>query len=89
MTTLVRKHEKAEAELQVVAEYLTSIETSITTKREGGDALLREWREHEAQWKKKVVDINQHHIIDSDYPYEPPAEAGVSSFTISACSSLT
>ena len=77
VSTLMRKHDRGLKRLDDVTEYLDTVEASIATNRDDGETLLAEWRSHEAQWKKIVVDISQHHKIDSDYPYEPPADAGI------------
>lgn len=44
-----------------------------------GEELLREWKEIEAEWLAKVVDINQHRDLVS--PYEPKTEKGERSCT--------
>ena len=73
---LCAKLEKGEKHLEGVTEYLNTVEDSITSKRRNGDDLLGNWRVHEIEWKKKIVDISQHKEIDRNYPYELPAEAG-------------
>ncbi|KAI1782416.1 hypothetical protein LXA43DRAFT_905863 [Ganoderma leucocontextum] len=84
VTWLSRKLERGETRLNAVTEYLATMESSITSSRDGGNSLLEDWRTHEAKWKAKVVDISQHHELVSDYPYEPPAEAALTSSQIAA-----
>ena len=75
--TLCTKLEKGEQHLEGVTEYLDSVEDSIASKCQNGEDLLGQWRAHEVEWKKKMVNIKRHKEIESDYPYEPPAEAGM------------
>ncbi|KAI1788107.1 hypothetical protein LXA43DRAFT_975014 [Ganoderma leucocontextum] len=82
--SLGTKLEKGEKHLEGVTEYLDSVEDSITSKHQNGEDLLDEWRVHEAEWTKKMVDIKRHKEIESDYPYEPPAEAALTSGQIHA-----
>lgn len=71
-----KKHERGETQLEAVTEYLLTVEESISSRREGGEQLLHDWRIHEAAWKKKVLDISNHRGLESDYPYEPPGDSG-------------
>ncbi|KAI1786196.1 hypothetical protein LXA43DRAFT_898439, partial [Ganoderma leucocontextum] len=84
VTFLKKKHERGEAQLQAVTEYLLTVEESIATRRQGGEKLFQEWRTHEAAWKKKVLDIPNHRDLESDYPYEPPGDSALTSAQIAA-----
>ncbi|TFK85198.1 hypothetical protein K466DRAFT_495221, partial [Polyporus arcularius HHB13444] len=71
VATFMHKLPEAEEQLKDHVEYLATIERTIGCK------MIDQWKELEAGWKKKVVDIKEHADLVS--PYEPRTEITLTS----------
>lgn len=68
---LVDKHNTAEELYEEAQTYLLELEQSIAPEK------VERWRQEEAEWQRKVVDVRQHKGLDN--PFEPPEETGTMS----------
>lgn len=68
---LVEKHNTAEELFEEAQTYLSELEQSIAPEK------VDRWRQEEAEWQRKVVDVRQHKGLDN--PFEPPEETGTKS----------
>lgn len=68
MYELVDKHNTAEALFEEAQDYLSELEESIAPEK------VARWRQEEAEWQRKVVDVRQHKGLDN--PFEPPEQTG-------------
>ncbi|RPD67803.1 hypothetical protein L226DRAFT_474379 [Lentinus tigrinus ALCF2SS1-7] len=69
---LAFKLPKSEEHLRDIQAYVETLEKSIV--QQSGEETLKEWKALEAEWKRKVIDIEQHATIVS--PYQVPERAG-------------
>ncbi|KAI0706563.1 hypothetical protein C8Q76DRAFT_630169 [Earliella scabrosa] len=65
--TLVDKHEEAVKYLAQAKDYLDQVEMSIPAE------ILEQWKQEEAEWLAKVVDIRNHKTLDN--PFVAPQDA--------------
>ncbi|EIW51995.1 uncharacterized protein TRAVEDRAFT_136413 [Trametes versicolor FP-101664 SS1] len=71
---LVDKHNTAEELFEEAQAYLSELEQSIAPEK------VDRWRQEEAEWQRKVVDVRQHKGLDN--PFEPPEETALTTQAI-------
>ena len=69
---LMDKLRPAEVHLDALEEYMETLEQSVI--KNCGQSSLDEWKAREDEWKRKVVNIQEHHDLEN--VYEPPADVG-------------